>query len=52
MLKLGYEKKVCSMHKKISLSFILGVGPIYRHRGSVKPELSFLLQLKLRVSRV
>jgi hypothetical protein len=47
MPKLAYERKVCSMHKIISLSFIPGYGPIYRQGGGVKPKLDFLLQLKL-----
>jgi hypothetical protein len=43
MCKLAFEKKVCSMHEIISLSFILGYAPIYRQTFEVKPELSFLL---------
>jgi hypothetical protein len=52
MPKLDYERKLCSMHKIISLSLYLEYGPIYRQSSGVKLELGFLLLLNLCTVRV
>jgi hypothetical protein len=51
MPKVSPKRKLCSMHK-IVCSLYLGYKPIYRQRDGVKPELGFLLPLKLRVPEV
>jgi len=52
MLKLSFEKKVCSMIKIFSLSFIHGYELIYKQIDGVKPELPLLFSLKLGVLEV